>query len=330
MPLTNRIVRANKSFADVVKTTPKELVGKACHEVVHGIKEPPANCPHRQTLTTGKPATIEAFAPNLGIWVQESTSPIFGEKGEVIGSVHITRDVTERKRMEEQLIMTDRLTSIGELTSGIAHELNNPLTSVIGFSQLLMDGDVPDDIKEDLGTIYSEAQRAASIVKNLLTFARKHPPVKQLSQVNTIIEDVLRLRAYQQKVNNIEVDKQLAANLPEIMVDYFQMQQVFLNIIVNAESAMLEAHGKGKLVITTERVNGITKVTFTDDGHGIARENLGRIFAPFFTTKEAGKGTGLGLSICHGIVTEHGGRIYAKSQIGKGATFVVELPVKGR
>jgi signal transduction histidine kinase len=193
-----------------------------------------------------------------------------------------------------------------------------------------MDGDVPDDIKEDLGTIYSEAQRAASIVKNLLTFARKHPPVKQLSQVNTIIEDVLRLRAYQQKVNNIEVDKQLAANLPEIMVDYFQMQQVFLNIIVNAESAMLEAHGKGKLVITTERVNGITKVTFTDDGHGIARENLGRIFAPFFTTKEAGKGTGLGLSICHGIVTEHGGRIYAKSQIGKGATFVVELPVKGR
>jgi signal transduction histidine kinase len=221
------------------------------------------------------------------------------------------------------------LASIGELASGIAHELNNPLTSVIGFSQLLMEGNIPDNIKEDLGTVYSEAQRAATIVKNLLTFARKHASVKQLSQVNAIIEDVLRLRAYEQKVNNIEVDKRLATDLPEIMVDYFQMQQAFLNIIVNAESAMLEAHGKGKLAITTERANGAIKVTFTDDGPGIPKENMKRIFSPFFTTKEVGKGTGLGLSICHGIVSGHGGRIYAESEFGRGATFVVELPLNG-
>jgi PAS domain S-box-containing protein len=325
----NRIIRVNRALADAFKTTPQELIGKVCHEMIHGTKEPPANCPYRQTLRTGKPATIEMFEPGLGIHFQESTSPIFDKKGEVIGSVHVTRDVTERKRMEEQLMMTDRLASVGELASGIAHELNNPLTSVIGFSQLLMESNIPDSIKEDLNTVYSEAQRAATIVKNLLTFARKHAPVKQLSQVNTIIEDVLRLRAYEHKVNNIEVDKRLASTLPEIMADHFQMQQVFLNIIVNAEFAMLQAHGKGKLVITTEKVNSIIKVTFTDDGPGIPKENMKRLFTPFFTTKEVGKGTGLGLSICHGIVSEHGGRIYAESEFGKGATFVVELPLNG-
>jgi len=192
-----------------------------------------------------------------------------------------------------------------------------------------MQGDIPDNIKEDLGIIYSEAQRAAVIVKNLLTFARKHAPVTQLSQVNIVVEDVLRLRTYEEKVNNIEVEKHLALDVPEIMMDPFQIQQVFLNIIVNAEFAMLEAHQRGKLIITTEKVDGMVKITFTDDGPGITEANLKRIFNPFFTTKEVGKGTGLGLSICHGIVTEHGGKIYVRSVKGQGATFVVELPLAG-
>ena len=323
----NRIVRVNKAVADLLKTTPHELIGKFCHEIMHGTKEPPPYCPNLETLKTGKPAVMETFNPDFDAYFHESTSPLFNEKGEVIGSVNVARDITQEKRIQEQLIMTDRLASIGELSSGIAHELNNPLTSVIGFSQLLMDGDVPADMKEELGIVYSEAQRAAVIVKNLLTFARKHAPVKQLSQVNTVVEDVLRLRAYEQKVNNIEVEQHLAPNLPEIMMDHFQMQQVFLNIIVNAEAAMLEKHHKGKLIITTEKSEGMLTVTFTDDGPGIPRENLKRIFDPFFTTKEVGKGTGLGLSICHGIVTEHGGKIYAKSENGQGTTFVVELPV---
>ena len=139
----------------------------------------------------------------------------------------------------------------------------------------------------------------------------------------------MRLRAYEQKVNNIEVEKKLATDLAEIMVDYFQLQQVFLNIIVNAENSMLEANGRGKLVITTERVNHVVRASFADDGPGITKENLSRIFAPFFTTKEVGKGTGLGLSICHGIVSAHGGQIYAESELGKGATFVVDLPIDG-
>ena len=323
----NRIIRANKALADLLKTTPQEIVGKSCREVMRDDQECPANCPHLVAIKTGKPSSIEIFNPKLGVHIQKSASPIFNNNGEVTGTVLVARDVTQQKRMEEQLILTDRLASIGELSSGIAHELNNPLTSVIGFSQLLMEGDVPANMKEDLGIVYSEAQRAAAIVKNLLTFARKHAPVKQLSQVNTVIEDVLRLRAYEQKVNNIEVENRLSPNLPEIMIDHFQMQQVFLNIIVNAEFAMQDAHHKGKLVITTEKSRDLIRVIFTDDGPGISKENLKHIFDPFFTTKEVGKGTGLGLSICHGIVSEHGGKIYARSEKGHGTTFVVELPL---
>jgi two-component system NtrC family sensor kinase len=255
--------------------------------------------------------------------------PNFDSDGNFKGYVGINKNITERKRMEEQLMLTDRLASIGELASGIAHELNNPLTSVIGFSQLLLEEDLSQNLKEDLSTIYSEAQRASAIVKNLLTFARKHAPMRQLSHVNNILEDVLKLRSYEQKVNNIELEKQFAADLPEIMVDYFQMQQVFLNLIVNAESAMLEANGRGKMVITTGRNNHTVKITIADNGPGIAKENLRRVFDPFFTTKEVGKGTGLGLSICHGIIAGHGGRIYAEGAVNEGATFVVELPLNG-
>jgi signal transduction histidine kinase len=227
-------------------------------------------------------------------------------------------------------MLTDRLASLGELASGTAHELNNPLTSIIGFSQLLMEREVPDDIREDLKLICSEAQRAASVTKNLLTFARKHAPVKQRDQINNIIEDVLKLRTYEHKVSGIEVERQLDPDLPEIMVDYFQMQQVFMNIIINAEYFMTRAHNKGTLTITTKKQSNTVMISFADDGPGIPLENLRRIFDPFFTTKEAGKGTGLGLSICHGIVTEHGGQIYAGSQLGKGATVFVELPINSR
>jgi len=244
-------------------------------------------------------------------------------------NVTYIRDITERRKMQEQLMVTDRLASLGELTSGIAHELNNPLTSIIGFSELLLDRDVPDDVKEDLRVIRKEAQRTAGIVKSLLTFARKHPQAKEPVNINKIIQEVLKLRAYEQKVHNIEVNIQFDPDLPEITADAFHLQQVFINIIINAEYFMIKAHERGTLTITTERVGDIIRVSFADDGPGIAEENLGHMFDPFFTTKEVGRGTGLGLSICHGIVTEHGGRIYAKSKPGKGATFIVELPIQG-
>ena len=322
-----KLVRVNKAFADVAKMKPEELIGKPCYEIVHGTKEPVPNCPHKVTIKTKKPVTAEFFEPYLGMHLEVATSPIFNENGEVVASVHLIRDITERKRMEGQLLITDRLASIGELSSGIAHELNNPLTSVIGFSELLLDRDVPDDVKEDLEVINREAKRTAEVVRNLLTFARKHEAEKKPVDIHNIIQKVLELRAYEQKVSNIEVNTRFAPDLPEITADGFQLQQVFINIIINAEHFMTEAHRRGTLTITTERLGDIIRASFADDGPGIAKENLGHLFDPFFTTKEVGKGTGLGLSICYGIITEHGGRIYAESKLGKGATFVVELPI---
>ena len=262
------------------------------------------------------------------VWVSITGARIT-HGGNLAGLISFT-DVTEQKKQTEKLVMTDRLASLGELASGTAHELNNPLTSIIGFSQLLMERKVPEDIREDLRLINSEAQRAVNVTQNLLTFARKHASVKQRNQINSIIEDVLELRAYDQGVNGIEVEKRLDQNLPEIMVDYFQMQQVFMNIIINAEYFMIKAHNRGTLTITSKKENDVVMISIADDGPGIPPENLKRIFDPFFTTKETGKGTGLGLSICHGIVTEHEGQIYVKSQLGRGATFFVELPISGR
>ncbi len=260
------------------------------------------------------------------IWISATGARIM-HKGRLAGLASFT-DITEKRQQNERLIMADRLASIGELVAGIAHELNNPLTSVIGFSQLLMEKDTPDYIRKDLAFIESEAKRAVSITGNLLTFARKHAPVKQLYQINNIIEDALKLRAYSHRVNAIKVESHLAPDLPEVLVDSFQMQQVFLNIIINAEYFMTEAHRRGTLTITTEKQNGSVMISFADDGPGIPLENLSRIFDPFFTTKGTGKGTGLGLSICHGIVAEHGGQIYARSQVGKGTTIFIELPIR--
>jgi PAS domain S-box-containing protein len=324
-----RLLRANKAFADMYHVEHNQVIGKRCYEVTVEGKEPVEGCPHQETLRTAKPAKSEFSINEKGTHVEIGTSPIFDEKGNVAGSVHITRDVTEQKKQNERLMSTDRLASLGELAAGTAHEFNNPLTSIIVLSELLMEKG-PNGIREDLKLINTEARRAANVARNLLAFGGKHTPVKQLDRVNSIIEDVLELRAYEHKSSNIDVEKHLAKDLPEIMVDYFQMQQVFMNIIINAEYFMMEAHGRGTLAITTQRENGTVRISFADDGSGITPENLNRIFDPFFTTKEAGKGTGLGLSICHSIVVEHGGQIYVRSELGKGTTVFVELPVESR
>jgi signal transduction histidine kinase len=235
-------------------------------------------------------------------------------------------DVTEEREHQERLYLTDRLASVGEMAAGIAHELNNPLTGIIGLTDLLLKENIPDDAKYDLKLISSEAHRSAEIVKNLLTFARKHPAIKKEVEITPIIEEVLKLRAHQHTVNNIAVITRFDKNLPKIMTDQFQMQQVFINIILNAEQAMIEAHQRGTLTITTEGIDNMCRLSFSDDGPGITPENMRKLFSPFFTTKEVGKGTGLGMSICYGIVSNHNGKIYAQSEPGKGATFIVELP----
>jgi two-component system NtrC family sensor kinase len=178
-----------------------------------------------------------------------------------------------------------------------------------------------------LTRIKDGAERASKIVKNLLTFARQEKPERKVTDVNLVLKRTLELRAYELKVSNIEVSTELTEDLPETMADPHQLQQVFLNLIVNAEQAMIDAHGKGLLRISTRSETGKLLIFFSDDGPGIPRENLRRIFEPFFTTKTVGKGTGLGLSICQGIIGEHGGRIDVVSTVGRGTTFIIELPV---
>ena len=245
------------------------------------------------------------------------------EGGTMVVFMH---DVTEHNKLLEQLVAQDRLASIGQLVSGVAHELNNPLTSVIGFSELLLQRELPDDVKEDLKIVNEEARRTSLIVKHLLLFARQQPQEKRAVDINETIQTVLRVRSHEQSTNNITVNTHLAPDLPQIMGNGSQLQQVFFNVVVNAEQVMIEARNKGTLTITTERVDNIVKARFTDDGPGISPENMKRLFSPFFTTKGVGKGTGLGLSICHGIITEHGGKVYTESELGKGATFIIELP----
>ena len=235
-------------------------------------------------------------------------------------------DVTENKKMSEKLLVSERFASIGQLSTGIAHELNNPLTSILGFSNMILEKDVPADLKEELQIISTEALRASRILKGLLTFVRKDDSQKVRVNVNRIIESVLELRANEQNANNIRIHTRLDRGLPEIMADPFQIQQVFLNIVINAEYFMVEAHKQGNLTVSTHKSGDMVRIVFTDDGPGIAPENLKHVFDPFYTTKGVGKGTGLGLSICHGIVSAHGGRIYAESTVAKGASFTVELP----
>jgi len=257
-------------------------------------------------------------------------SLIFDEKGEPVEIVGVVRDITERKKMEERIIMQDRLASIGQLTSGLAHELNNPLTSVVSLSELLLKENLPDDMRQDLQAINDDARRIANTVKNLLVFARKQPLQKRPTDINHSIEQVLELRTYEQKLNDILVDTRLAPDLPNVMGNDSQLQQVFFNIVVNAEYFMLEAYKKGTLTITTEKAGDCVRALFADCGPGIPRENMRYLFTPFYTTKEVGKGTGLSLSICLGIINEHNGRIWAESEPGKGSTFIVELPAYSR
>ncbi len=293
---------------------------------------------YNEVYRTGKPRRWYPMV-NIGkngivIFVENSILPIRNSEGQINGFRGISRDVTERKRMEEErqqleqkAQLASRLASVGEMASGIAHEINNPLTGVIGYAQLLLQENLPDKIRKDLETINDGAQRVANVIQRLLAFARQYKPQRTYVSINDVIATTLDLRGYHLETSNIKVNAQLAPDLPVTIADAGQLQQVFLNLIVNAETEMNLVRGSGKLSIKTQRIENNIRISFKDDGPGIAEENLERIFNPFFTTRQVGQGTGLGLSVCYGIVSEHGGRIYAESKPGKGATFIVELPI---
>ena len=231
------------------------------------------------------------------------------------------------KTTQNQLIQSEKLSGIGEFVAGVAHELNNPLTSVMGFAELLQQMDMPEQSRRYLDVIFKSAKRCQKIVASLLSFARRHAPERKVVCVNEIVESAVEILNYQMRTSNIEVITQLDPNLPATEVDSHQMQQVFLNLINNARQAIEANQAAGSLRITTESSDSRVRIIFQDNGPGIPPENITKIFNPFFTTKEVGKGTGLGLSLCYGIVSEHGGTIAPFSKEGEGATFVIELPV---
>lgn len=240
----------------------------------------------------------------------------------------IGRDITEQREEQAKLYLNERLASIGEIASGIAHEINNPLTAIVMLSQLLVQTELPGEVKKDISDIHSEASRATEVVKNLLTFARKQATAKSPTRINALLNNVLRIRDYEQSVNNIDVVTSLAPDIPDIIVDSVQIQQVFLNLVLNAEYSMIHSHQKGQLLVESYMHDGKIFVSFTDDGEGIEEKNVNKIFQPFFTTKEVGFGTGLGLSLSYGIIRGHDGMIHVRSKYGFGATFTVELPIE--
>jgi two-component system NtrC family sensor kinase len=247
------------------------------------------------------------------------------QHGEV--SLVALRDQTEERLLQERLLQSEKMASVGQLVSGVAHELNNPLTGVMGFAQLLLARDLDETMRGQVQRIYSEAERASKIVQNLLSFARRRKPTKETADINALLQRVLELRSYEFTIRNISLDMTLDARMPNVWVDPDQVQQVFFNVIKNAEQAMIDAHGGGRLTVVTSGTADGVRISIADDGPGVPPEIQRRIFDPFFTTKEAGEGTGLGLTICYNIIDEHGGRLWTENLAAGGAVFQIELPL---
>jgi two-component system NtrC family sensor kinase len=259
---------------------------------------------------------------------------VVGEGGAVEGGLGVMRDVTDERRLAEQLLQREKLAAMGQLVSGVAHELNNPLAGVLAFSELLLAEPAVDaaagpearELRELAETIHREARRAAGIVGKLLTFARQHPPQRSATDLNHVLLEALDLRRYHLRAQQVDIELALDYELPPTSADGPQLRQVFLNLITNAEHALLRQPSGRRLTVRTRQADGRLFVEVSDSGPGLAPEERARIFEPFYTTKPAGQGTGLGLAVSQGIVRDHGGTLEVDSAPGRGATFVVTLP----
>jgi len=232
----------------------------------------------------------------------------------------------ELRETQNQLIQSEKLASLGKLAAGVAHEINSPLTGILTYSSLLLKTkEDTNPEKEDLEVIVNETNRCKRIVKGLLDFARQTEPQKVLSDINEVIEKSINLISHQATMQNVKIEEKIKPDLPKIMIDVGQVQQVFMNILLNAVEAMPQ---EGTLTVSSGTEDEMVAIRFTDTGIGIPEENLPKIFDPFFTTKKQGKGTGLGLSVSYGIIERHRGKLEVESKVGKGTTFTVKLPIK--
>jgi two-component system NtrC family sensor kinase len=255
-----------------------------------------------------------------------SLSPMRDEANQVNNVVVVMTDITDAALLQAKLAHAEKMATIGRLVSGVAHEVNNPLAAILGFTDLLLENpEMPTAAREDLQIILQETQRTKEIVQDLLSFARQRPTQKEPVNVNAVLRQTIKLRSYDFSSHGVEVSEEFEANLSPTLGDAQQLQQVFLNILNNAYDAIQESGNHGRIRIRTRRAEDDVEVAFMDNGTGVVDPE--RIFDPFFTTKQAGKGTGLGLSICYGIVRAHGGEILCWNNEGEsGSTFVVRLP----
>jgi PAS domain S-box-containing protein len=327
--LEERYAFVNSRSRDLLGRQPEELVGKKLSDVEDQSAELVALY---RSILSGEQASGSS---EYGVrhhdrsWrtMRASGSQLFDDGGKISGVVFSIRDITPERKLEQQIVQSERLAAMGAMIGGIAHELNNPLTSILGVSELLQDGETNETARKQLTMLQQQARRAADIVQNLTYFARPPAPGKSRIKLAEVIDRTLNLHAYSLRKNNITVDFLRDEQLPYAMGDPHQLMQVFLNLILNAEQAIREAHEKGTLRIRTGKSENSVWVSFHDDGPGIPKESLPSIFDPFYTTKRPGRGTGLGLSICKSVMKEHNGSIEASNSADGGAVFTVTLPV---
>lgn len=325
----------NTHFAEILGYEKDELLELGCFErLVEGLApdfaNPGATAERwRHRHQAGEPCwdEMELVSPNRK-HLERFGRPIVDFQGRRAGWMEVYRDVTGQKLVEGNFFHIERMVTLGQLVSGVAHELSNPLTSILGYAQLLRRRRQTSQGEKDVEHILQEAERASRIAKSLLQFGRGAKPERAAVGLNEVVRSVLTLRAGELTVEEIEIRTELDPNLPPVLGDAAQLQQVLLNLLVNSEQAIRQGPGRGSILLRTRRASGDRlAVEVIDDGPGIPPEALPRIFDPFFTTKPAGVGTGLGLSIAYGIAHDHGGSIAVESRPGWGAAFTVELPV---
>ena len=314
---------------DLLGYGPEQLMGKKIEEVTDNSPELVALY---RSVANGQQAlaTSEYGARHQdGTWrtMLGTASPLLDTEGKPAGVIISVRDVTTEKRLEQQVIQSERLAAMGQMIGGFAHELNNPLTSILGMTELLQEGETSETSRKQLLSLHQQARRAAEIVQNLQYFARPPAPGRSPVNLSELIQRTLHLQAYPLRKSNITVDFLQEPTLPAVMADPNQLMQVFLNLILNADQAIRESRDKGTIRIRLGRNPDSVWVMFQDDGPGIAPEVLPHIFDPFFTTKRPGRGTGLGLSICKTLLREHNGNIEAATAPDGGAVFTITLPV---
>jgi PAS domain S-box-containing protein len=327
--LEERYTFVSSRARDILGLEPKDMLGKKITDIEDHSPEMAAL--YRQVVS-GKQSFASAeysvrHRDGSFRTMRAAGSRLVDADAKISGVIISVRDITVERKLEQQIVQSERLAAMGAMIGGVAHELNNPLTSIMGVSELLQDTETNETSRKQLAMLQQQARRAAEIVQNLTYFSRPPAPGKSRINLVEVVERTLNLHAYSLRKNNVTVDFLKQAGMPYALGDPHQLMQVFLNLILNAEHAIRDARDKGTLRIRLGKGHDSVWVSFHDDGPGITKENLPNIFDPFYTTKRPGRGTGLGLSICKSVMKEHKGSIEAANSPDGGAVFTVTLPV---